>query len=862
MYDHKNIQGEHYMKLLRQLSCLMLLFTIISCGGSGGSLSRDETDTGDGGGTGTTSDVTLTLSLSNDYVTNLEPAVVSATLMDGTTPLAKELITFSTSIGELSPSSGSALTDDSGIAVMNLTAGDVRGAGTVTASYGDNLSATINFSTQGDDINVGGDVNITIQLVNVDGDPTETITSSRSGQIIATVNGISAPVIVTFESTVGEIPIPTAITDSNNQAKVDILAGSDLGAGTITASIETGETGSGFIIIGSTTVSMGSGTPFVKGVANISLAQISAGGTSVVSVDIVDEEGNPFTEAINVNFTSSCSSSAIPTAIISSPISTSNGKATSTYLAQGCVGDDVINISASAGGINLSASGTINVLPADVGSIEFVSATPELIAIQGVASSGRPASSEVLFRVLDTNGNPVNSESVDFKLNSLNSEFTLTPTSATTDAEGYVRTVVNSGTVAGSVRITASITDSSPVISTQSSNLKASTGIPDQDSFSISASILNPEAWNIDGQEVEITARLADASNNPPPPTVVYFTTEGGSIDENNSSCTTDSSGSCSVIWRSQLPRPEGHVLGDINNLNHVPETINTMGQKYGGRATILATAVGEESFADLNGNGRFDLCESTAFLGGISKPCAADGSFDNSGADIVYSGNDVSGKPFDLKEAFVDHNEDGLFNPAENGGELGGELEEPSDFNNNGIFDDKDGKYNGVLCSLSTAVPNTFCSSDQFTDIRDSLVLVMSGSDAYFVTNSTSDAVSSMIDDDNDATTPDVPNPNFDATDDTIYIAGESVGSASVIISDLHNQPMPQGTTVSFIATVGSVQGASSFTWPNHNKNGGLGFGVSVKGQEEPATGVLLVQVTTPSGATSTYNAIRIVIQ
>ena len=136
-----------------------------------------------------------------------------------------------------------------------------------------------------------------------------------------------------------------------------------------------------------------------------------------------------------------------------------------------------------------------------------------------------------------------------------------------------------------------------------------------------------------------------------------------------------------------------------------------------------------------------------------------------------------------------------------------------------------------------------------------------MSGSSANFVTVSTSDAVVSTIDDDNDPATPELPNPNYDVDDNTVYIAGENVGSASVIIADLHNQPMPAGTTVTFNATVGSVQGTSSFTWPNDNHNGGRAFGVSIKGETEPKSGTLLIEVETPGGAVTTYNAINIVI-
>ncbi|HBF45457.1 MAG TPA: hypothetical protein DDW91_02715, partial [Shewanella frigidimarina] len=92
----------------------------------------------------------------------------------------------------------------------------------------------------------------------------------------------------------------------------------------------------------------------------------------------------------------------------------------------------------------------------------------------------------------------------------------------------------------------------------------------------------------------------------------------------------------------------------------------NIYGQKYGGRATVTATAIGEESFPDLNGNGRFDASEANTFL----------------------TGTDVTGQSFDLNDAYNDYNEDGLFNPQQTGGQAGGTLEELIDFNSNGIFD------------------------------------------------------------------------------------------------------------------------------------------------------------------------------
>lgn len=875
------------MELLRRISFTLLFLSLIGCGG--GSLEQGDDITPPDVSTSL-----VVLSLSNTIVTGAEPVTVYASVTDDGAPVSGTVVTFKTDLGALSPTSGTALTNDSGIAEITLTAGTVRGASMVVGSISTGEKGEVGFTTHGDDIGVVGDISITLALVDTSGNPTDTITTSKPGKIVASIDGISNPLIVTFTSTVGDIPIRTAITDENNLASVDIYAGGQLGAGSVTATIESGETGRTLLVVGSSTVQMGSGDPFQEGVADISLSQISAGGTTVVSVSIIDDQGALFTEPVEVNFSSGCTSLATPSATLSSPIITSNGIATSTYLAEGCVDDDPINVTANAGGVNLSATTSVNVLPADVGSIEFVSASPENISILGTGGQGGSESSVVKFRVLDTNSNPVNNQVVNFELNTNVGGVGMESTSATTNNEGIVQTVINSGTVATSVRVKASIEGTSPLISSQSSLLVVSTGIPDQDSFSLSASILNAEGWTIDGTEVEVTARLADAFNNPVPDgTAVTFTTEGGAIDP---SCVTKN-GTCMVIWRSQNPRPEGNVLGEGVYALHPPEVENTMGQKYGGRATILATAIGEESFPDLNGNARFDAEEMAAF-----------------------SGNNISGLAYDLKEAFVDHNEDGFYNPdvtedamapVDPNDSDSGDLEEFSDFNVDMMFTQNDGLYNGVLCSEPA---HAGCADTQKSlNVRGSLTIVMSGSEAQMCVKSTSDNATSTAalirvdqgivdemltlelpvngtkidatadaiiiarnsnlchaevlrvsyDDDDDAATPDVEadviNNSYDSA---IYIQGENSASASVIISDLHNQPMPAGTKVTFTATAGSVVGPSEFIWPNDNHNGGLALGVTVKGETEPKSGSLIVEIETPLGVSTVYSGIAIYIQ
>jgi len=671
---------------------------------------------------------------------------------------------------------------------------------------------------------------------------TISVTALIDGQVIAGE-------VVTFTTSLGSF-LPetgTALTGNDGIATIVLNGGSVSGAGIVTAEISSGESAS----VGFTTqapsaiiLRLGSGTPFVEGNINISLSSLSAGGTSVISASLVDEQDQLYSESAEFTFTSLCSTQVAPTASLDSPVVTSNGKAESIYFAKGCVGSDPITVNVIVNGQNLSATGFIEVLSADVGSIQFVSATPDHIAIQSVGSEQRPESATVIFRVLDTNGVIVSNQNVSFSLNSSTGGVQLNPSTATTNNEGLVQTVVNSGTAAGTVRVIASVDESDPLLITQSSLLKISTGIPDQDSMSISASLLNPEGWDLDGTEVIITARLADASNNPPPPTIVYFTTEGGSIETLGSSCITDPTGACTVAWRSQSPKPQGKKLfveGESPRTTNIDldGKSNFMGQKYGGRVTILATTIGEESFPDLNNNGRFDECEMPAFTGGTGKPCNAEGGFDTSKADIIYDGKDVGGRLYDLQEAYSDYNEDGFFNPSEENAaeQLGGELEEPVDFNQDGLFNDKDGKYNGVLCSIPTHIG---CSDIKSIDVRDSLVLVMSGSAPEFVT---SNPISKQI-----------------------TISGESTASATVIIADLHNQPMPAGSTVEFsMAGDGSIVSDSQFIWPNHNHNGGSSFSATIKGVKDEGegekTGALFVKVTTPSGVATSYQVAEVTL-
>jgi hypothetical protein len=434
----------------------------------------------------------------------------------------------------------------------------------------------------------------------------------------------------------------------------------------------------------------GSGSSFQSGVIGIANATLSAGGTDSLTVSIVDQTGTLYTaSSVTIAFSSACLSQGLatltPTGATTAgqgtdTVVTTTGTAEATYTAAGCSGPDSLTANATVAGQSLTATGTITVAPATIGSIQFVSATPTSIGLKG---TGLNETSTVVFKVLDSTGNPRPGVSVAFTLNTSVGGITLLPATATTANDGTVQTVVSSGTQHTAVRVTATIT--SPALSTQSSQLTVTTGLPASAGFSIAfgqsslqasgftLACPNVEAYGIDGVTVPITVRLADRYNNPAPNgTSVAFTTDGGHVD---GSCTTPSNpaanppvqdGTCTVTWTSANPRPQ--------------TSEDSPALLAAGRAAILGTAIGEESFTDINGSGFY-----------------------------------VQGDPFqDLGEPYRDDNENGQYDSGEYF----------LDFNNNGMRDPPDGVFKGITCSDSSCSTTTLAIGAQ-------TLLVMSTSGA-----------------------------------------------------------------------------------------------------------------------------------
>jgi len=429
---------------------------------------------------------------------------------------------------------------------------------------------------------------------------TVTVTDGTTGAaIVGALVTATTATLASFNPSSG-----TALTNSSSVATLGLIAGNSTGAGTVSIAISYNSISAslqfGYSII-QPTLRFGSGTTFTENVLALGVTALSAGGTTSVNARLIDDSNAAYIEPVAVTFTSSCV--AASKASLDSPVTTINGVVNSTYLALGCVGSDVITATANVNGVSFAASATVNVTTADAGSIVFVGATPESITLQGTGGAGRSETSTVVFQVVDTSGLPVENTTVGFVLSTTLGGLSLSQASALSDSNGNVQTIVQAGTVSTSVRITASVTGTTPLLTSQSDQLVVTTGIPDQNSHSISLSSLNPNAWGYDGVKETVTVYMADHFNNPvPDDTAITFQTEGGQIE---GSCLTFG-GTCSVIWTSSLPRPSN------------------------GRVTILATAIGEEGFNDTNpSDGRYNSGETFTDLGEAYRDDNENGMYD-----------------------------------------------------------------------------------------------------------------------------------------------------------------------------------------------------------------------------------------
>ncbi len=456
--------------------------------------------------------------------------------------------------------------------------------------------------------------------------------------------------------------------------------------------------------------------------------------------------------------------------------------------------------------------------PADPGVPSYFTysgASQSWVAIQGTGGVGRTEASVLTFKLLDLNGDAVSGVDVNFALTAP-SGTTLEPLTGTTDDSGFVSTTVSSGKVSGTLRVTIETADGS--IELVSDILSVSTGLPDQDSFSLSIGDHSPESLNINGVRVPAVIHLADRFNNAVPDgTAVYFTTEGGAIRD----ATTGTVGSCLTLgsecqleWVSQNPRPDGNKLTDFTTGcaafafdpwgYGVGPCINPlgMGRPYGGRVTITAFAVGEEVFIDNDADGWFS------------------------------DGDDFLASQDDLSEVFFDHNEDGFYKEEQSAVNINDEREEYHDFAPiNGVFDQANGIYNGTLCSDETLAVDG-CTRD-LINVRAEQQLIMASKDQFIR----------------------VQNGGVDIN--AVDLTTNGSETLKVYFADIYNNHPPTGTTITVSTDNGLLSGKTSWEVGSSAGYGAFDIEINIINETEPnkkTNGKLVIELATPGSGTLSF--------
>jgi hypothetical protein len=350
----------------------------------------------------------------------------------------------------------------------------------------------------------------------------------------------------------------TALTDANGVASITMrtasLSSAGAGALTVTSTVDgTTVTGGANYSVGATTLTFGT--------LAASSASIQAYGSTMLSVDVFAGGAKYTAQQVNVHFSSACV--AAGKATLAPTVATNNGTAQAVYRDQGCGNDDLITVSAD--GVAQSTTARLAIAPPAPSSIQFVAASPtdKSIVIQGQGGINRTETATLKFRVFDVFGNPLPGKQVNFSVNNP-AVVHLNKSADSTDQNGEVITTVNSGQVATTFRVQATLPGTAsypnPDISTTSDSIVVTTGLPVQRAFSLSTDFVNIEGWghdsSLDKPAAHLQILLADTFGNPVPDgTPVVFQTNMGSVGSSNKGGCNTVNGGCVVDFRTQNPR-------------------------------------------------------------------------------------------------------------------------------------------------------------------------------------------------------------------------------------------------------------------------------------------------------------------
>lgn len=310
--------------MFRKFSAWLLMATLTLMGGCGGG-SSSEAGTppfgggGSGSGSGSTADYVVAVELQRSAtaitsMTSNETVQAVATVKSASgAPVPNVVVSFgqAASLVTFDPSSATALTDEKGVATVNVAAASSTSAGatTITASVAVasvTYTGSVSFQVQGTSATATS-YNVAVSLQR-SGTPTTSITSTETVQAVATVTSSGgAPVsgvVVTFGQADASLVTfspssATALTDANGVAKVDVAAVSTSTTGAMTINAGTNVGNSSWS--GSTSFQIKAGsvstTPAVP--AAINFVSVTPAGTAIV---VKGAGGNGRTESATLTF--------------------------------------------------------------------------------------------------------------------------------------------------------------------------------------------------------------------------------------------------------------------------------------------------------------------------------------------------------------------------------------------------------------------------------------------------------------------------------------------------------------------------------------------------------------------------------
>ena len=550
--------------LLKSLTLISTMILLVACGG-GGSVSRDGDTGGNTGGGGGTTEPTISISMdvqdsdgnTNRDLTINNPLTVIATVSDSNGDAVTDtLVTFSLSNSELavfSNDTGTARTNENGVATINLTVGTLAGDGQITASIASGEKGTTTFSSSGSG---GGSVQpatlqlfaSTVQLPSSGSDDVELIALVKNEQSVL-MEGVEVSFSVSNSADVElQLIQPTTAADGTARALLSTQNNATNRTVTVTAQTGTLVQTVDVAIFGTEVTINGTSSIILNDSVDLTLRVQDSDGVAIPNQTVaVMAQNGTLSEG--------------------SVVTGTDGQATVTYTGS-VSGDDVI----TASSLNAETEFTISVQEDE---FTFINTPDNDIPLN---------TNQALTVRWNKDGGPFAGGNVSF---TASRGSIVSGGTGTTDANGEASFTIAS-TNAGVSSITATGEDANGNEVSARVEIEFVATVPDTIQADASPDLIGP-----DGQTSTITAIVRDAEGNLVKGAVVSFNvddTSTGSISP--SQATTDSNGVASTIFTSGSVTSEDAVVITAA-INGMPAVSDTVTLTVGNRAFDVSIGTG-----------------------------------------------------------------------------------------------------------------------------------------------------------------------------------------------------------------------------------------------------------------------------